>query len=340
MYPVRENGRGREFIRKAKMSITDLEAADGAAETRPQEVGAADDGRVRSFLPSPFIAASLPLRSVKATNFTRSYNNIKLTLTSASRIPFGKYGRLLLTILTTHAVLSEGDGQVEVNYSKLGQLLDEMELPRSRGGKIQEQLENFSKTSFIFEEAIETTTQKILFKEYCERGEYTGGRVRVRKVSSGNIRFMSGFQYIQLDDGVRENAKNISFRIMLSDEFVRFSKGHAVPVDYTVYKSIGSDVGKDLYAWLIYRNNALTSPLFIPRQSLINQFMPVYDKSKKGNEKANYLYIIDQIRMIERSYYRELRVDISPDGSGITLHRSPTPVVSSDRHYVLVTSNL
>ncbi len=298
------------------------------------------DGKVRSFLPSPFIAASLPLRSVKATNFTRSYNNIKLTLTSASKIPFGKYGRLLLTILTTHAVLSESDGQVEVNYSKLGQLLDEMELPRSRGGKIQEQLENFSKTSFIFEESIERTTQKILFKEFCEKGESTSGRIRVRKVSSGNIRFMSGFQYIQLDDGIKENAKNISFRIMLSDEFVRFSKGHAVPIDYTVYKSIGSDVGKDLYAWLIYRNNALTAPTFIPRQALINQFMPVSDKSKKGNEKANYLYIIDQIKMICKNFYKELKIDISPDGSGITLHKSPTPVSGDDKHYVLVTSNL
>ncbi len=299
-----------------------------------------DDGKVRSFLPSPFIAASLPLRSVKATNFTRSYNNIRLTLSSASRIPFGKYGRLLLTILTTHAVLSEGQGSVEVCYAKLGQLLDEMELPRSRGPKIQEQLENFSKTSFIFEESIEKTAQKVLFKDYYGKDEPTGGKIRVRKVSSGNIRFMSGFQYIQLDDGIKENAKNISFRIMLSDEFVKFSKSHAVPIDYTVYKSIGSDVGKDLYAWLIYRNNALSSPTFIPRQSLINQFMPVSDPSKKGNEKANYMYIIDQIKMIRKNFYKDLNIEIKADGSGIVLNRSPTPVCLNDRHYVLVTSNL
>lgn len=295
----------------------------------------------RSYLPSPFIAASLPLRFVKSSKFTRKYNNLSLTLSSADFLPYGRYGRLLLTILTTHAVLSKNktpNGGVEVYYDKLSRLLDEMDLPRSRGDKIRDQLENFSKTSFLFEERIERETQKYLFKEFYEDGEPLKGNITVTKVSSGNIRFMSGFQYIQLDDG--ENKKNVSFKIILSDEFVKFSQEHAVPINYTAYKEIGSDVGKDLYAWFVYRNNGIKEPLFIPRNSLVNQFMPVTDETKKNNEKANYAYIIEQIKLIKEKYYKDLKVTISEDGSGITLYKSKAPITSDETRYVLITSNL
>lgn len=300
-----------------------------------------DDRKYRSFLPSPFIAASLPLRFVKSSKFTRKYNDMSLTLSSADYLPYGRYGRLLLTILTTHAVLSKNSNQsggVEVYYDKLSQLLEEMDLPRSRGDKVKDQLENFSKTSFLFEGRVSKVTQKSLFKDAYDEGEDLNGKVTVTQISTGNIRFMSGFQYIQLDDG--ENKKNVSFKIVLSDEFVKFSKEHAVPIDYSAYKEIGSDVGKDLYAWFIYRNNAIKEPLFIPRQLLIDQFMPVTDEAKKNNEKANYAYIIDQIKLIKDKYYKELNVSISEDGTGITLYKSPVPIMADETRYVLITSNL
>ncbi len=305
-----------------------------------EEINPAHLTKYRSYLPSPFIAASLPLRSVKSSTFTRKYNNLTLTLSSANHLPFGKYGRLLLTILTTHAVLfNENSESYEVDYDKLSTLLNEMDLPRSRGEKIKEQLQNFSKTSFIFEERKETIKQKYLFKDLYDEKNSLKGNVTVSKVSTGSIRFMAGFQFIEVDDG-NDNKKNIAFRIIFSDEFVRFSKQHAVPIDYSIYKSITSDVGKDLYAWLIYRNHSLTEPLFIPRQALINQFMPVQDDKKKDNEKANYAYIIDQLKKIKRNYYKDLNIDISTTGGGITLYKSPVPIAEVEKRYVLVTSNL
>lgn len=50
----------------------------------------------RSYMPSPFIAASLPLKDVKKNIFTRSYNNISLTLTSDTKVPFGKNGTFVI----------------------------------------------------------------------------------------------------------------------------------------------------------------------------------------------------------------------------------------------------
>ena len=88
--------------------------------------------RLRSFLSSPFISASLPLKDVNKNIFKRKYNNISLSLAStADKVPFGKYGRLLLIILTTHAVVekpSADDGSVMVQYNSIRHLLKEFEL--------------------------------------------------------------------------------------------------------------------------------------------------------------------------------------------------------------------
>ena len=59
----------------------------------------------KAYLPSPFIAAALPLRDVKKNLFIRKYNNITLKLTGGEKVPFGKYGRLLLTTLTTRVTI-------------------------------------------------------------------------------------------------------------------------------------------------------------------------------------------------------------------------------------------
>lgn len=63
---------------------------------------------VMSFVPSFFATASLPFKNVHKQVFTRKgANGLSLTLTSPINVPFGKYGRLLLSILTTHAVVSK-----------------------------------------------------------------------------------------------------------------------------------------------------------------------------------------------------------------------------------------
>ena len=86
---------------------------------------------MRVVIPSFFTTASLPFRNVKSPVFVRrGSNGVTLRLTAPRNVPFGKYGRLLLSLLTTHAVLSrEKDCQVEIRYEKLGDMLRELELP-------------------------------------------------------------------------------------------------------------------------------------------------------------------------------------------------------------------
>ena len=61
-----------------------------------------------SYLPALFTTASLPFRNVNKTVFVRKgTKGITLKLTSPFNVPYGRYGRLLLSVLTTHAVINK-----------------------------------------------------------------------------------------------------------------------------------------------------------------------------------------------------------------------------------------
>jgi len=299
--------------------------------------------RYKSYMPAPFIAAALPARDVKKNVFIRKYNNITLRLTGGIKVPFGKYGRLLLTILTTHAVIcknSQPNEPVTITYKSLNELMKELQLPNSRCKEIKEQLECFANASFIFEEKVMKVVQKSLFTGLLDgEDDNFDDEIKATKVSTGMIPFIKAMQYIELEDRKGEN-KNVAFNIILAEDFVKFSQDHSVPIDYTTYKSISSAIGKDLYAWFVYRNNKLKEPLFIPKKALVDQFMPVKENANKDQFRTNYEYLKNQIKNIQESYYKELNIKFDPDNKGITLYPSKTPIVANDKRYILITAEL
>lgn len=309
----------------------------------PEEINN-EEKQLRSYIPSPFIVASLPLRDVKKNVFERKYNNITLRLTGGLKVPFGKYGRLLLSILTTHAVLAKNDSDgkpVTLYYKSLQSLLTELQLPKQRGKDIKEQLECFANASFIFEERKTKTVQKVLFKEFYDEVKDLAETVKATKVSTGMIPFFDAFQYIDLESGSGDK-KSVGITILLSDKFTKLSQTHSVPIDYSVYKKISSVVGKDLYAWFVYRNNSLNvdEPLFIPRALLVDQFMPVREGADEAQERVNYDYIKGQIENIKKNYYPDLNVSFAADNSGITFAKSKPVITEGENRYILVSSTL
>lgn len=310
----------------------------------PENPEESSEKHIRSYIPSPFIAAALPSRDIKKTVFIRKYNNVTMKLSSGSKVPFGKYGRLLLTVLTTHAVLCKSinpDKPVVINYKSLNQLLKELQLPSSRSNDIKVQLDCFKECSFIFEEKIVKVAQTSLFHDYLdeETMEILGDEVTATKISTGIIPFMKQMEYVELEDR-KGNQQHVGLTIVLSKDFASFSQDHSVPIDYTVYKNISSAIGKDLYAWLVYRNNSIKAPLFISREALVSQFMPVDDKSHPDQLRTNYEYIKEQIKTIKQKYYPELNIDFDKAGVGITLYKSKPPIIPEDKRYILVTANL
>lgn len=304
-----------------------------------------DAQKILSFMPSPFTTASLPFKNLNKTEFVRKASNgISLILNSPTNVPYGKYGRLLLSVFTTHAVLSKDKKTpVVIEFNSLSQLLREMQLPRQRGKDIQEQLECFKRATFSFEQTIEEEKQAILIKEVYEPGEkIPNDTVKVRTTSTGTILFTEGVQFQEIFEKDSKNPRVGNFKIILSARFADFCQQHAVPINYTVYKDITSPVGKDIYAWLVYRNNSLKkdSPVFVPRNKLVEQFMPVAENSDPKIANVNYSRIIDQIKEIKEIYYPELNVEIDKTGAGVTLFKSPTPVLDKDVRYALISSNL
>ena len=314
---------------------------DDSIEALFDLVTSGEEPKYLSYIPGLFTTASLPFKNVKKTVFTRKGSQgLTLTLTSPFNVPFGRYGRLLLTVLTTHAVLSkEKNVPVMIEYNSLSELLKEMQLPRQRGKDIKEQLDCFTNATFAFTHKETTLRSSYLFKDIYEDGNYPKSDVEVTTKTTGSIRFTTGVQFQEVDDKISEK-KYGNFKIVISAEFASFCQKHAVPIDYGVYKSISSAVGKDIYAWLVFRNNGLKNSVFIPRNKLVEQFMPVTEDKDPNTVNVNYAFIINQINEIKKKYYKELRVDIDSQGSGITLYKSPTPVIKDDTRYALITSML
>lgn len=294
-----------------------------------------------AYLPSFFTTASLPFKNMHKTVFVRKGSQgLTLTLTSPKNVPFGKYGRLLLSVLTTHAVIAKNStGPVLIEYASMADLLKELQLPKQRGKDIKEQIECFSNAAFAFEQRIEELQAGYLFKDLYEDGKYPKKDVTVRTVTTGNIRFTTGVQYKEITEDSKDTRTG-RFKILLSDEFTAFCQKHAVPIDYETYKEINSPIGKDLYAWLVYRNNANYEKVFISRQKLVEQFIPV-DSDKDSNlVNVNYARIIELLNEIREKYYKEVRFEVSKDGSGITLFKSKTPVLKNDPRYALITADI
>lgn len=309
-----------------------------------EEVEESNEKHLRSYIPSPFIAAALPSRDIKKPVFIRKYNNVTMKLSSGNKVPFGKYGRLLLTVLTTHAVINKNsnpDQPIQICYKSLNQLLKELQLPSSRSNDVKEQLDCFKECTFIFEEKIMKIAQTSLFHDYLDKEtiDTLGDEVTATKISTGIIPFLKTMEYVQLEDR-KGNQQHVGLTICLSQDFVKFSQDHSVPIDYTIYKNISSAIGKDIYAWLIYRNNSIKTPLFISREALVSQFMPVDDTSHPDQLRTNYDYIKEQIRIIKQKYYPDLNVEFDKSGYGITLYKSKAPMLSEDTRYILVTSSL
>lgn len=329
----------------AKKINTELETVDNTVN----ELFDLDATRVHSkslsYIPSWFTTASLPFRNVHKTVFVRKGSQgVTLTLTSPKNVPFGKYGRLLLSVLTTHAVITsrknnEAPEPVVIEYESLADLLKELQLPKQRGKDIREQLECYSNAAFAFDLKETVVQAGYLFKNLYEEGNYPKGDVTVTTRSTGNIRFTEGIQYKEISDG-QNDSRFGHFKIVLSGEFVGFCQKHGVPIDYGVYKEISSAVGKDIYAWLVFRNHGLSKPQFISRERLVEQFMPVDENSNPNQENVNFGRIVEYIKEIKEKYYPEVKVGFNENGAGITLYKSPTPVIENDVRYTLITSDI
>lgn len=295
------------------------------------------ENRARSYLPTSFVVAALPLKRINKSVFERKYNDITLSLQGGTNgVPFGKYGRLLLSILTTHAVVKDNlnsDGSLTVEYKSMSAFLEDLQLPRQRSQSIKEQLELFSSCQFWYKEKIKKNkVQKDLFSEYMDT-KNMDDTVNCVIINTGSINFIDAYQRADIESEGGAYLGSVKLSVTLSQKFVTLVKNHAIPIDYTTYKDITSPLGKDIYVWLTYRNNYIKTTekgLFISRKNLVDQFLSQTDSDR---ERQSYAYIIEQINEIKRKHYKELNIEILETG-GIMLYKSEAVIGAKDLRYI------
>lgn len=291
----------------------------------------------RAFMPSLFVTAALPLKKVNKSVFERKYNGITLSLQgNAAGVPYGKYARLILSILTTHAVIQSNlnqNGSLTITYKSMKEFLDDLQLPKQRSQNIKEQLDLFSSCQFLYAgQTMVKPMQKDFFLDYMDTTNLPE-QVFCKLVDTGNITFIDRLKRVDITNEKGTYISSTSIEITISEKFVSLVKEHAIPIDYTTYKKISSPLGKDLYVWFTYRNNYIKEDsvgLFISRKSLVDQFLP---QSSPEQERKNYAYIIELIHEIKRTYYKKLNVAILDTG-GIMLYKSESVIEQHDVRYV------
>ena len=67
--------------------------------------------------------------------------------------------------------------------------------------------------------------------------------------------------------------------------------------------------------------------------------MPVTENQDKNTVNVNYAFILNQIKEIKKKYYPEVNIDLEA-ADGITLYKSPTPIIKNETRYALITSTI
>ena len=72
----------------------------------------------------------------------------------------------------------------------------------------------------------------------------------------------------------------------------------------------------------------------------MEQFIPVDTDKNPNLVNVNYARIIELLKEIKAKYYKDVRFEIDRSGAGITLFKSPTPVLKNDPRYALITADI
>jgi len=304
--------------------------------------------RIRGYVPTCFVICPLPVRMPgrDVKEYERKYNQYQLKLTGTNGIPGGKIGRDLLMLFSTEAVFlsSESDGSVNIRFHSIKRLAETIGITRNNfNDKIIDSIERYAGCSIYFEkfnEVYKKTNDNMLFSFMDEEENKMvkrGDEVRFKRIV--NVPFIHKFESLEV---VRKKLKvgvPVRIDIKLASQFVTVARDHAVPINFSAYKEMGSTLEKDLYVWLVYRNNGFlpNEGLFVSRRNLLDQFSLDEDRGV-NNEGPNYFRILEAIKTIKKEYYENLDVEILKGGNfderGIVLHKSPAVIDKNDEGFV------
>lgn len=290
--------------------------------------------RPMSFMPTQLMICTLPLRSLTGKNvsYKREYNGNMMEFVGKNGVPGGRLARLIVMLLTTAVVNNKNNvdksAPITLYYKSFRDFQEALGMESNRSKELMGVMEMFVGCNMYFT-STETRpfTETELFGEDIPQGGYA------KAISMENVPFISKLQVVEVLDKNKKTMTNVEISIIISKDYAEKVENHAIPVDYEVYRNIISPLEKDMYVWLVYKNNIQIKKegQFIPRKNLLEQFLPNGDGAL---ESANYQRITEAINNIKNKYYPGLQVSCRENHTGITLFQSPKIIQGKDTRYV------
>lgn len=275
-----------------------------------KEIDTTNDETRLAFMPSVFVMCPLPARSVKGNTYRKRVNKLGLEMvlmSNESSVPSGITARQLLMLFTTAVVKAKKRkraGNVVYKYTSIREIAEIL------GIRSEEQRKEIKKQIRCYE----TTMLTYKREKISEEGQ---------AFAFENIRFFN--RAVEIDNKVTCSQGGI---LEFSPEFEELVNKHAIPVDYEVYRVLGSALEKDLYVWLLYRNNTLAKDqeIHISPAALLEQF------GTYKNQAQNYARIKEALGKIVEHYWNKVCVSI--DENGVTIKKAPMYIPTSRKKYI------
>jgi len=270
--------------------------------------------------PMIFVLVPLPYQDPKNSIFTRKYNNdYYLTFVNGGGdIPFGKYPRSLLSLITTQFMKQYKDikGDIEKRTIELGNISSVARLiglkgvtggKKGSGTRITKAMVDLSKLGI-------TTHSKVITSKY-------GGIV------INNLNLISHLQLLWNAKDKNEKELFNSY-LIISPDFAKMLIGHCVPIDLYVYNELTTARQQDLYAWAVRRFLTVKKEEFIPYDYILPQFFDVVKPVTKSHQKDELRKSLLEVTKV----YPEAKM--KADDLGITLFPSKLHIDEANKGFV------
>ena len=273
------------------------------------------NGKVIAYTPYFTTQFGLPHSPVEGEKWVRKDGNRTLRITADSRygVPYGSIPRLLIAWVATWQVRHPSATVIELGKNLSSFLEDELHLPRT--GKY---IRN------VKEQLIALFTSKI--------------SVTVEDDAPDHF----GYKSAQLADEIelwgRTDTQDALWNsyIVLTPKFREYLLANPVPIDTRAFPLLsGSPLAIDYYLWFARTMFSLKKSRLVTWAELHGQFGSGYDF---GDKRGRHNFRAESKKQIETRVsvaYPTLRISFDPEGKGIVLHPSPTPVPAIPKKVLL-----
>lgn len=269
------------------------------------------------FMARALVVATMPYKDPKADVFKRENGNFRLRIVAGYEggIPYGIYPRLLMSWLTTEAVLKKSP-VIELGDSLSEFLREVLELRSSSGGvrgtgsRVTEQMKRLfgSMVSVNYHDPSETNK-----KDFALRNILIADELRVDEDEANRL----------WDPQATEQAGRWRSQVVLNHRFYTEVVERPVPIDLRAYKALrGSPLAMDILVWLSYRMSYLRgSSRPIPYEGLMGQFGSGFSSGHAQAVRDFKKAFLKAFRLVQVVYPK---ANVTFTDRGLVLKASPT----------------